>query len=497
MTFKLNNFHTTDYACYLFNGGLALDGCSPAGAVATAPATPCPVKTTIKKKSEITAPATDISVAPGAKPFLSVLKNNATAANPAGGVLDFRVLAGPTSPIVFDKPNLPTHVRVTPGTKIGSFTFSWNQNKESTGGKLVITRKKGDYAGITPITAPAVSSFVLDMSKDVCAGGPAGSTWGFRDMARTYQAIDVDLTSFAGCTIYYKVGDASIDSSEYTFYVPAPAGWTKKIKFIAYADQGVGYNDDSFSGRDFNNGYNALGVAKGVIKDVATGEYSAVVIGGDITYSDGYLTMWEDWFDMMEAAIASVPTIIGEGNHESAWFNSDGVLKAGFCATASNLCPPRGVEGTGCVGFNVSGGCPMPVGIWPQPDANLWPTVRRVLAAGGANQTLLAAGQVCDTVNGDVCTSTTSTTFKFSYVGPGWSQWSGSSSGGECGLAYKLMPQPGTTFVRTPSPFFSTFLFQRKTETRGRHALSNTSDRDTDAAETSRRQQEVTKSTMT
>jgi hypothetical protein len=440
MTFKLNNFHTTDYACYLFNGGLALNG---------------GVKTTIKKKSEITAPATDISVAPGAKPFLSVLKNNATADNPAGGVLDFRVLAGPTSPIVFDKPNLPTHVRVTPGTKIGSFTFSWNQNKESTGGKLVITRKKGDPAGATTITA--VSSFVLDMSKDVCAGGPAGSTWGFRDMARTYQAIDVDLTSFAGCTIYYKVGDVSIDSSEYTFYVPAPAGWTKKIKFIAYADQGVGYNDDSFSGRDFNNGYNALGVAKGVIKDVATGEYSAVVIGGDITYSDGYLTMWEDWFDMMEAAIASVPTIIGEGNHESAWFNSDGVLTTGFCATDSNLCPPRGVMGTGCV--NVSGTCPMPVGTWPTPDANLWPTVRRVLAAGGANQTLLEAGPVCDTVNVDVCTSNT---FKFSYVGPGWSQWSGSSSGGECGLAYKLMPQPGTTFVRTPSPFFSTFFVSEK-----------------------------------
>ena len=288
MTFKLNNLHTTDYACYLFNGGLA--------------GTPT-IK--VKSNSDTTAPKTDTSVQSGGKPFLSVLKNNATAANPAGGDLYFRVLAGPTSPIVFDKPNLPTHVRVTPGTKIGSFTFSWNQNQESTGGKLLITKNKGDYAGATTITGSNVTSFVLDMSKDVCAGGPAGSTWGFRDMGRTYQAKDVDLTTFAGSTIYYKVGDASINSSEYTFYVPAPAGSTKKIKFIAYADQGVGYNDDSFTGRDFNNGYNALGVAKGVIKDVASGEYSAVVIGGDITYSDGYLSMWEDWFDMMEAAIAS------------------------------------------------------------------------------------------------------------------------------------------------------------------------------------------------
>jgi len=30
------------------------------------------------------------------------------------------------------------------------------------------------------------------------------------------------------------------------------------------------------------------------------------------------------------------------------------------------------------------------------------------------------------------------------YVGDGYSQWSASSSGGECGLAYKMLPQPGT-----------------------------------------------------
>jgi len=30
------------------------------------------------------------------------------------------------------------------------------------------------------------------------------------------------------------------------------------------------------------------------------------------------------------------------------------------------------------------------------------------------------------------------------YVGDGYSQWSASSTGGECSLAYKMLPQPGT-----------------------------------------------------
>ena len=38
---------------------------------------------------------------------------------------------------------------------------------------------------------------------------------------------------------------------------------------------------------------------------------------GDVSYADGYLGQWEDYFDMMEPAISKVPFLIGDGNHES------------------------------------------------------------------------------------------------------------------------------------------------------------------------------------
>ena len=39
-----------------------------------------------------------------------------------------------------------------------------------------------------------------------------------------------------------------------------------------------------------------------------------------MSYSDGYLSVWEDYFDMMEPAISRVPFLIGDGNHESGGF---------------------------------------------------------------------------------------------------------------------------------------------------------------------------------
>ena len=40
-----------------------------------------------------------------------------------------------------------------------------------------------------------------------------------------------------------------------------------------------------------------------------------------MSYSDGYLSVWEDYFDMMEPAISRVPFLIGDGNHESGGFD--------------------------------------------------------------------------------------------------------------------------------------------------------------------------------
>jgi hypothetical protein len=52
-----------------------------------------------------------------AKPYVSI----------QGSTPDFTVQAGPSATIRFNKPNLPTHVRVTPGKDPMHFNFLWNQ----------------------------------------------------------------------------------------------------------------------------------------------------------------------------------------------------------------------------------------------------------------------------------------------------------------------------------------------------------------------------------
>ena len=104
LTFELNNVHY-DYACYLFTGGLT-----------KSPSLTLPFLAAEASNPQNTG-ASDFS-----KPFPSLV----------GGVAKFTVQAGPSSTITFTIPNLPTHVRVSPGANAAGvaslfFNFAWNQ----------------------------------------------------------------------------------------------------------------------------------------------------------------------------------------------------------------------------------------------------------------------------------------------------------------------------------------------------------------------------------
>ena len=107
LTFNLNNLHS-DYACYLFTGGLA-----------SVPLLPAALDVTYVN---VNNPGQNTPVnAYSSKPFVSMI----------GSTAKFTVLAGPSSTISFDKPNLPTHVRTRPGKAPQSFNFVWNQVAEN------------------------------------------------------------------------------------------------------------------------------------------------------------------------------------------------------------------------------------------------------------------------------------------------------------------------------------------------------------------------------
>ena len=111
------------------------------------------------------------------------------------------------------------------------------QGINSTGGYLKFSTVKGTaaYQTVSTFHRPmkiSATGFVLNMSSDVCQLGPAGTTWGFRDMGMTWSIMDLDLAPNAGRTIYYVVGDSKTESKEYEFRVP-PAPGSSKINILA------------------------------------------------------------------------------------------------------------------------------------------------------------------------------------------------------------------------------------------------------------------------
>jgi hypothetical protein len=79
-----------------------------------------------------------------------------------------------------------------------------SQGINSTGGfmKFSTVRGAAAYQQNSPFHQPSklvASGFVLNMSSDVCRGGSAGSTWGFRDMGMTWAVMNLDLAPNAVC----------------------------------------------------------------------------------------------------------------------------------------------------------------------------------------------------------------------------------------------------------------------------------------------------------
>ena len=120
--------------------------------------------------------------------------------------------------------------------------------KGSSGGYMTFSTVKGQ--SMTGATVSA-SGFSLNMSSDVCRGGSAGSSWGFREMGTQWTVRNLDLTAYGGTSIYYIVGDATAASAEYEFRVPPAPGATANITIVmcAFAPPRPPRADRAFSQR--------------------------------------------------------------------------------------------------------------------------------------------------------------------------------------------------------------------------------------------------------
>ena len=365
LNFQLPNLHTGGYVAYIFLG----DGPSTA---------PGPfVALNAKTQAQLAAQAPATNGLPGQsttwggtkKPWVSVnginptgvaasgTNNFGSTAFPWNGIVMGSSLAAPPwqywqapppEGLTFDVPNLPTHVRLTPGSAESSYTITWNQNADSMGGVVTV------YAMGNMMRFPAnISDITVNMT---CANSPA-STTGWRAMGRTWSAT-IDMSPAAGNTIQYTVGDAITTSPQnYTFIVPPlAAAAAYPVSYMLFADMGFGSDnssDQGWEGRNYNDGKAALSIARRAaahVSGLAQPRISALVINGDLTcvaaaavpappacppsplhtlysrfrpvharsYADGYMGQWEEWFEMLSGALPSVPLFYSGGNHGEA-----------------------------------------------------------------------------------------------------------------------------------------------------------------------------------
>lgn len=173
----------------------------------------------------------------------------------------------------------------------------------------------------------------------------------------TYAAPLRGLAAHAGRTVWYSVGDGAHRSPEYPLRVPPPSGDTSTpFTLLVGADWGVGTGDDSAAWKPLSPG--AINVSQGMAREVARGSAGGVLLVGDLSYSDGYLPLWQGFLDMTSPFSSSLPLLVAEGNHESGW--------------------PRDAPGASAAFADVitSGGeCGVPlVSLYPQPPPWSAPT---------------------------------------------------------------------------------------------------------------------------
>lgn len=209
---------------------------------------------------------------------MSAQGNNGNTASFYGAVI------GTSADVVtFVKPNEATHIRVTPGSASGSrFTVSWNQADNSAAGRMLFARDERSLA--TSAAAVVNASKTSLTTDDVCRLSPAFTT-GWRSGGTQWSAT-ADLAAFAGSRVYYTVGDATDTSAVQSLYVPLAPGAPTPFSFLMWADQGVGYTDEGFNGRNYNNGRGALQMAQRAAQHVSGGampQAAFMIVSGDMT----------------------------------------------------------------------------------------------------------------------------------------------------------------------------------------------------------------------
>ncbi|KAG4207211.1 hypothetical protein ERO13_A03G052200v2 [Gossypium hirsutum] len=173
--------------------------------------------------------------------------------------------------------------------------------------------RKGDLQ----VRSPAGT---LTFKQNSMCGSPA-STVGWRDPGFIHTSFLKDL--WPNFIYMYRMGHllyngSVVWSKTYSFKSSPYPGQNSLQRVVIFGDMGKAERDGSNEYSDYQPG--SLNTTDQLIRDLDN--IDIVFHIGDLTYSNGYISQWDQFTAQVEPIASTVPYMIASGNHERDWPNS-------------------------------------------------------------------------------------------------------------------------------------------------------------------------------
>ncbi|KAJ0105154.1 hypothetical protein Patl1_18270 [Pistacia atlantica] len=216
--------------------------------------------------------------------------------------------------ISFANPKAPLYPRLANGKLWDEMTVTWTSGygiNEAV--PLVEWGLKNDVQTQSP--AGTLTYFQNDM-----CGSPA-RTVGWRDPGFIHTSFLKKL--WPNYVYTYRMGHRLLNGSYiwskyYSFTSNPYPGQDSLQRVIMFGDMGKAERDGSNEYSNYQPG--SLNTTDQLIRDL--NNINIVFHIGDITYSNGYVSQWDQFTAQVEPIASTVPYMVGSGNHERDWPNS-------------------------------------------------------------------------------------------------------------------------------------------------------------------------------
>ncbi|KAG9143448.1 hypothetical protein Leryth_025138, partial [Lithospermum erythrorhizon] len=227
-----------------------------------------------------------------------------------GGLLNPKLVA--TSNVIsFVNPKAPLYPRLAQGKSWNEMTVTWTSGYNI---DEAVPFVEWGWEGRSKSRSPAGT---LTFPRNSMCGAPA-RTVGWRDPGFIHTSFLKELWPNTEYT--YKLGHllangSFIWSRMYSFKSSPYPGQNSLQRVVIFGDMGKAERDGSNEYSNYQPG--SLNTTEKLIDDLEN--IDIVFHIGDIVYSNGYISQWDQFTSQVEPIASSVPYMIASGNHERDW----------------------------------------------------------------------------------------------------------------------------------------------------------------------------------